>query len=223
MLLRVMVWNVRGFRAGTRRMADAVATESPDVVIVNETGWLGLRLRRFARRLGMHRATGLRGFRRIRNAVLARPPWRIVRRRVARFPRSGGNRRRGIVLADVGRAGRRVTAGAVHLGLSGEERAEHARLVTDLVAGRERAIVGGDLNEGPDGPAASWIAARMWDVLRDNDAPTFPARAPTIRIDYLFATQSLVPEGAWIGGDRFVALSDHLPLLADVGFSDDRK
>jgi endonuclease/exonuclease/phosphatase family metal-dependent hydrolase len=216
MPLRVMVWNVHGFRAGTRRMAEAAAIERPDVLIVNETGFLGSRLLLFSRRLGMHRATGLRGVRRIRNAVLVRPPWRIVRRRVIRLPRSGGNRRRGMVVAEIGRAGRRLSAAAVHLGLSAPERIEHARLLTDSLAGHDVVVLGGDLNEGPDGPASSWIAERLWDVLRDTDGPSFPSRTPTTRIDYLFVSETLLPARSWVGGDVYRELSDHLPVLADL-------
>jgi endonuclease/exonuclease/phosphatase family metal-dependent hydrolase len=216
MPLRVMVWNVHGFRAGVRRMAEAAASERPDVLMVNETGFVGWRLALFSRRLGMHQATGLRGLRRIRNAVLVRPPWRVVRRRVIRLPRSGGNRRRGMVMAEVGRAGRRLSATAVHLGLSGKERIEHARLLTDVLAGHEAAVVGGDLNEGPDGPASSWIGGRLWDVLRDRDAATFPSRAPTTRIDYLFVSETLLPARGWVGGDAYRELSDHLPVLGDL-------
>ncbi|HEV3475821.1 MAG TPA: endonuclease/exonuclease/phosphatase family protein [Actinomycetota bacterium] len=216
MRLRVMVWNVHGFRAGASRMADAAAAEEPDVLIVNETGWFGIRLRRFSRRVAMRPATGLRGFRRIRNAVLVRAPWRIVGRQVIRFPRAGGNRLRGIVLAAVGRAGRRLSVGAVHLGLSAKERTEHVRELTDVLAGHDAVLVGGDLNEGPDGPAVTWIAGRLWDVLKDGGEATFPSRAPTTRIDYLFVSEGVTPERAWTGGERFADLSDHLPVVADL-------
>ena len=211
-----MVWNVHGFRAGIARMAEAVGSGSPDILIVNETGFVGLHLRRFSKRVGMRRATGLHGIRRIRNAVLARPPWRIVGSQVISLPRSGGNRRRGVVLAEVGRAGRRLTVASVHLGLSSRERTEHARLLTDLVAGHDPVVVGGDLNEGPDGPAAGWIGQRLWDVMQDTDWATFPARAPAARIDYLFVSERLIPERAWVGADGFRDLSDHLPVLADL-------
>jgi endonuclease/exonuclease/phosphatase family metal-dependent hydrolase len=103
----------------------------------------------------------------------------------------------------------------VHLGLSGEERTEHARELTDLLAGREPVVLGGDLNEGPEEPAARWMAARFWDAARDAGR-TFPAWEPRARIDYLFVSEGVRVERAWVGGDRFARLSDHLPVLADL-------
>ncbi len=215
MRLRVMVWNVHGFRAGTKEIAAAVTEAGPDVLLLNETRSLGFQLRRFARRAGLEGASGTGMWRPIPNAVLVRPPWRVVDAGKIVLRRNRKTHRRGIVLSIVGRAGARATAGAIHLGLSGEERVEHARDLTDLLAGREPVFLGGDLNEGPDGPAASWIADRYWDAARVA-GPTFPAREPRSRIDYLFVSEGIAVERAWVGGEGFVRLSDHLPVLADV-------
>lgn len=215
-----MAYNVHGFRAGVREVAAAVDGESPDVVLLNETRSLGLRLRRFARRMGLERAAGTRLVRPIPNAVLARPPWRVVRSEVVVLPRVRRTLRRGVVTAVIGRAGTRITVAAVHLGLSEDERAEHARALTDLLAGRrERTILGGDLNEEPDGRAATWIAERYWDAFaRVGQGPghTFPSVEPHARIDYLFISDGLTAERAWVGGDAFAGLSDHRPILADL-------
>lgn len=217
-----MAYNVQGFRGGARDMAVAVEAESPDVLLLNETRYLGFRLRRFARRLGMERAAGTRLIRPVPNAVLARPPWRVIRHEVVVLPRVRRTLRRGVVTAVIGRAGTRIAVAAVHLGLSEGERAEHARVLTDLLAGRqERAILGGDLNEGPDGRAATWIAERYWDAFaRAGQGPghTFPSVEPHARIDYLFISDGLTAERAWVGGDGFVGISDHRPVLADLLF-----
>lgn len=215
MRLRVMVWNVHGFRAGTKRIAAAVTDAAPDLVLLNETRYLGFHLRQFARRAGLEGASGTGVWRPIPNAVLARRPWRVVDAGKIVFPRTRRTLRRGIVLTIVGRAGTRASAGAVHLGLSGEERAEHARALTDLLAGREPVLLGGDLNEAADEPAARWIADRYWDVARDA-GPTFPSWEPRARIDYLFVSGGVGVERAWVGGQRFAGLSDHLPVLADL-------
>jgi endonuclease/exonuclease/phosphatase family metal-dependent hydrolase len=76
-------------------------------------------------------------------------------------------------------------------------------------------LLGGDLNEGADEPAARWIADRYWDAARDA-GPTFPAWEPRARIDYLFVSEGVGVERAWVGGERFAGLSDHLPVLADL-------
>jgi endonuclease/exonuclease/phosphatase family metal-dependent hydrolase len=217
MHLRVMAWNVHGFRAGIKAMAETVRAEEPDIVILNETGYLGFRLRRFARRLDMEGSTGATLRRRIPNAVLARRPWRLVRGQVAVFPRKGRGVRRGAVLAQMGRSGLRLWVVGVHLGLSGGERATHARVLTDLLAGRDPVVIGGDLNEDETGAAARWIAGRYWDAAAGaGDAATFPAGEPRARIDYVFGSQGIGVERVWTGGDGFVELSDHRPVLADL-------
>jgi endonuclease/exonuclease/phosphatase family metal-dependent hydrolase len=219
MRLRVMVWNVHGFRAGTKRIAAAVSDAAPDLLLLNETRYLGFHVRRFARRAGLEGASGTGLWRPIPNAVLARRPWRVVDAGKIVFRRSRKTLRRGVLLTVVGRAGTRLSAGAVHLGLSGEERGEHARELTDLLAGREPVVLGGDLNEGPEEAAARWMAARYWDVARDAGR-TFPAWEPRARIDYLFVSDGVRVERAWVGGERFARLSDHLPVLADLELED---
>lgn len=217
MRFRVMAWNVHGFRAGTKAIAEAVRTQEPDLVIVNETGYMGFRLRRFARRLDMEGSTGATLRRRIPNAVLARRPWRVIRGQVAVLPRSGRTVRRGAVMAQMGRSGIRLWVMSVHLGLSGQERAAHARVLTDLLAGRDPTLVGGDLNEDETGSAARWMASRYWDVAAQApDAATFPSKEPRARIDYLFVSEGIKLERTWIGGQGFQELSDHRPVFADL-------
>jgi hypothetical protein len=55
MRVRVVVYNVRGFRDGFERLVRLVGHFEPDLVLLNETGsrW---RLRRFANALGMELA-----------------------------------------------------------------------------------------------------------------------------------------------------------------------
>lgn len=217
--LRLMAWNIHGFRPGVGRIADVVRAVEPDVLIVNEAGYVGFRLWRLARRLGMARASGQRGFGRVPNAVLLRPPWRVVETRMVRLPRHRRTVRRGMVMAEAGRGGRRLMIVAVHLGLSPDERREHARIITDLLAGlRHPVVVGGDLNEGPEGPAASWIGARYWDVSSaagEGQGLTFPSVEPRARIDYLFVSSGVRVEQAWVADEARDA-SDHLPVVADA-------
>jgi endonuclease/exonuclease/phosphatase family metal-dependent hydrolase len=216
--LRIAVWNVHMLRAGVSPVAEVLEEAAPDLVLLNETGYLGFRLRRLARRVGMARATGLRLFRRIPNAVLVRPPWRVVEHRVEVLPREGRHVRRGLVLAVVGRSGTRVAAACVHLGLSASERVTQARRITDLLAARtEPVLLGGDLNDGPEGLASGWLAARYWDAfLRAGEGQgwTFPSGDPRARIDYLFVPDGVEVQRAWVGTGS--EASDHLPLFADV-------
>jgi len=218
--LRVLVWNVHGFRAGPHRVAAAAAELSPDLILVNEVRFRW-RLRRFARVMGMEVHHGLSVSGSIPNAVLARPPWRIVEGWSAPLSPTAGLNRRGVVAARVGRGGSRLTAASVHLGVSDGERVDHVREVTDMLAGAPRPLlVGGDLNESPDAPAVKWIADRYFDAFaRAGEGPgeTFPARRPRARIDYLFATDDVQVERTFVGDSpEIVAASDHRPLIADL-------
>jgi endonuclease/exonuclease/phosphatase family metal-dependent hydrolase len=223
--LRVLVYNVHGFRSGVRRVARAVTEERPDVALLNEAKGR-FHLRRFARTMGMEVAAhGLRLFGGVTNAILVRPPWRALHGEVVLFSRTGRFRRRGTVVVRVRRAGVPVTVAAVHLGLSDAERIRHARELTDALAGMDPPIVlGGDLNEGPAERAASWVAARLWDAwprgaagALEDSGGTFPAREPRARIDYVFVSEDVRVERCWLEPTRAATeASDHLPLFADV-------
>src|SRR5438093_11547176 len=114
----MLVYNVKSFRLGVRNAAHLVAELGPDIALIQECG-PRYRLRRFARSLGMeavseHRFLFLR--RSIHNAVLVRPPWRIVSHALHRFPKDGRAHPRGALVARVGRAGFRLWAISLHLG-----------------------------------------------------------------------------------------------------------
>ena len=223
MQLRVVVYNVRGFRDGSDRVIQLVGRFRPDLVMLNETG-TRRRLRRFSRSLGMEVASDpwspLR--RRVKNAVLVRPPWRIVSRRLHRF--RDVRRRlypRGALMAQVGRTGFRMWAIAVHLGLHPLERIHSVEEISDLARGLAGPVlIGGDFNEPPDGKAVAFLAKRYWDAWLlggDVSGETFPASDPTARIDFLFLSQGvgalrvMVPPGP----DARLA-SDHLPVVAEL-------
>lgn len=217
-----MAWNVHGFRAGMARVAEVIAEQDPDVALLNEAGYLGFRASRLGRRLGMRVASGGGLRRRIPNAVLLRPRWRLVEHAVEVLPRAGSELRRGAVLATFGRAGRRLLAVAVHLGLLERERARHAEVLTDLLTGHHHPLIlGGDFNESPDGPAASWIGERYWDAFAnvgEADGLTFPSTDPRARIDYVFVSSGLRVERAWVAGGSDD--SDHLAVVAELRLED---
>ena len=63
--------------------------------------------------------------------------------------------------------------------------------------------MGGDFNEGPEGPAVRWLSDRMWDCFvtaGDGPGETFRADGPTARIDYLrMIAEELVRPAAKLG------------------------
>lgn len=227
--LRVLTYNVHGFRSGVRNVARTVSDARPDVALLNEAKGR-FQLWRFARAMGMEVAAhGLRLFGGVTNAVLLRPPWRRLHAEVVRFSRTGRLPRRGMIVIQTRRAGVPLTVVSVHLGLSDAERVLHARELTDALAGMEPPIVlGGDLNEGPEGKAAAWVADRMWDAWpvvaagAGSSGETFPAREPRARIDYLFVSEGVRVERCWIEATAAAnEASDHLPLFADVVVGED--
>lgn len=223
MRFRVIVYNVRGFRDGLDRVVKVAAHFQPDLMLVNETG-SRRRLRRFAERMNMRAATDPWSpfRRRVKNAVLVRPAWRIISRRLLRF---GESRQRpyprGALIAQVGRAGLRVWTISVHLGLHPAERLSAVQELSDIVRGLTGPVlIGGDLNETPDRRAVRFLGERFWDAWLlggDVAGETFPSTEPTARIDYLFVSEGVRVEGMIVppGSDARLA-SDHLPVVAQL-------
>ncbi len=159
--------------------------------------------------------------RRVKNAVLLAEPWLLASSRLERF---AGARRwypRGALVARVSAGSGDIWAISIHLGLDGAERARQAERVIDLVAGLDGglAIVGGDLNATPDMRATARIAAALrdaWSQAGVGEGWTFPASAPTARIDYVFVGEGGSVVGATVGASGAATASDHLPVVVDL-------
>jgi endonuclease/exonuclease/phosphatase family metal-dependent hydrolase len=219
--VRVLCYNVHGFRVGIERLATVVEPEEPDVVLVQEYGF-HLPLRRFARRVGMRLVSGHRLLRPVqRNAVLVGEGWRVTRGERRDLSGVPPRRRRGYLVADLRKLGAAFSVISVHLGLAGEKQAlAHARELTDFAAGLDRPVVlGGDFNQVPESSAVRWVAQRLFDAFAgpEQAEPTFPARDPTARIDFLFVNDRVKVLKAWVGSGPDVDLaSDHRPIVADL-------
>ena len=218
-------YNVRGFRDGVERVVDAVHRIGPDVLLLQETGSRRT-LRRFAATLGMGLAADpwspLR--RRVKDAVLVRPPWRPTVARQHRFAGSAFLYPRGVLATRLERPEALLWALSLHLGLRPAERTAHAEELLAVAAWLEGApvVLGGDLNATPDQRAPRRIAERYpdaWVEAGEGDGPTFPADAPSARIDYLFAGPGLVVTAAWVAEEP--SASDHRPVVADLRVAGD--
>jgi endonuclease/exonuclease/phosphatase family metal-dependent hydrolase len=220
--IRVVVYNVRGFRDGFERLVRSVGHFKPDMLLLNETGgrWP---LRRFARTLGMSVAADPWSpfRRRVKDALLVRSSWRIVEHRQHRFDGGPWLYPRGALVATLEHGAARLVAVSTHLGLHPGERLAHAKTLVALVEDVDTPIVaGGDLNEKPDGRAVGLLSERFrdaWLLGGDADGETFPADEPTARIDYLFVSEGIVVERVLVppGPDAREA-SDHRPLVAEL-------
>jgi endonuclease/exonuclease/phosphatase family metal-dependent hydrolase len=217
--LRVVSYNLRSLRAGIAPAVEAVIGDEPDLLLAQEYG-PPYRLRAFGKALGMDWASSYAPFNRLRNAVLFRSPWRLVHSETHRLSKTKGQHQRGYVLAHLETKRARVGAVSVHLGLSARERPGHAAEL--LAALRELdgpIVVGGDLNEGPEGEAVGALTAelRSGRAIAGGGHPTFPADGPAAAIDDV-----LVAGGAGIASfrvsesDAAGTASDHRPVIADL-------
>ncbi|HZB02619.1 MAG TPA: endonuclease/exonuclease/phosphatase family protein [Actinomycetota bacterium] len=212
--LRVATWNVHGLRDGVDAVAAAIRAERPDVLLAQESG-PRRRLSALGDALGMSVASDPVVFprRRVRNAVLVRPPLRVRGHRLMRFRGGTWFAPRGAMIAEVD--GLRVVS--LHLGLKRAERREHVRqLLEALGQGRTKVVIGGDLNAHPDDPTAAAIAAiypDVWRAVGEGPGLTMPAQQPTARIDAIFAGPALRPLRARTAAHSG---SDHLMVVADL-------
>jgi endonuclease/exonuclease/phosphatase family metal-dependent hydrolase len=218
--VRAVSYNVRSFRGGVDDVAEVLATEAPDLVLIQECGPKP-RLSRLAELLDMEFVSSHRLFNRVRNGVLVRAPLRTGDVGVHELSREGRTIRRGFVAVALRAPGVRFTAVSAHLGLGDRERQRHARELTDHLAGVEGPLVlGMDLNEVPTGPSAKWISERFYDAFGEageGSGATLPSGSPTARIDYVFASDGVHIGGAWVPGGALVAgASDHRPVVADL-------
>jgi len=220
--VRIVTYNVRGFRDGRERVAAVVRGLHPDVLLLQESG-PRRDLRRFAQDVGMRAAhdpwSPFR--RRVKNAVLLADPWRFISVELVRFHGAPRWYPRGALIARVSAGDDDVRAVSTHFGLGGAERASQADSLLALAApsAGEAVIVGGDLNATPDMRAVRRISATLTDVwpgAGHGPGPTFPAVAPAARIDYVFVGGQLQVIHARVATDDASNASDHLPVSVDL-------
>ncbi len=102
---------------------------------------------------------------------------------------------------------------ATHLGLSIRERRSQAALLTHMAAGDAAAVVAGDFNDWFWPGSVRAVLARV--LGGRTRFRTFPSAWPLLRLDRIYCR----PPRALIAGfvDREArALSDHLPVIADL-------
>jgi endonuclease/exonuclease/phosphatase family metal-dependent hydrolase len=220
--MRAVTYNVRGFRDGRGRVAAVVRELAPDVLLLQESG-SRRDLRRFAEDVGMRGGrdpwSPLR--RRVKNAVLLGDGWRFSSVELKRFPKSRRWYPRGALIARGAFGANMICAFSVHFGLEGAERADQAASLADMVAmvGDGLVIVGADLNATPDMRATARITADLrdaWSHGGEGPGSTFPALAPSARIDYLFVGNGAAVVRASVGAEGASEASDHLPVAVDL-------
>lgn len=236
MRLRLVTYNVRGCigldgRHDPERIADVLASESPDVVALQEvdvgrrrTGRID-QAGRLAARLGMQ-AHFVEAFPAYGIAVLSRLPLRFVRS--AALPGWRGPlpvERRVALWVSVGPEHAPLQVVATHLGLIPRERERQAAaLLGDewlaSPACRGPRVLCGDLNSPQRSATYRALAAVLRDIHTDGSRtaprPTFPSFLPVARLDHILGDGVEVLSAHTSRSPLARVASDHLPLVVDL-------
>ena len=215
--MRIATWNVRGLRDDTRLLTEVLLAARPEVLCLQEAplGWRSAgRLRRWADGCGL--AVAAQAANR-ETALLVSPQVEVVDAGDLDLPFTAGRPPRAAAWAEVEVAGQRATVMSVHLGLDPGERLDQAMVLRSAAAKWSGLplIIAGDLNERLTGPAARVAAEGLQDAGAAENAPTFPARQPTRRIDAVLVDPRLrvISCRTFTGLDR---ATDHCPVIVDL-------
>ncbi|MHB8631096.1 MAG: endonuclease/exonuclease/phosphatase family protein [Candidatus Limnocylindria bacterium] len=231
---RVMTYNVhQGFDVGQipalDRIADTIAHEGPDVVVLQEVvrGWLiddqQDVLGYLAGRLGMAYVYGPTIGDLYGNAILSRYPITDVRR--LSYAKEPGLRYqpRGALLVRIGdnQGAARLLVAATHLDENGDAsavRMEQVRALLNEVGTATPAIIACDCNAKPEAPELALITDTGFGDLAlqsGGGGTTFPSDRPTERIDYLFGVGVIAAQGHVVHSTA----SDHRAVVVNVTLS----
>lgn len=224
-VIRVLSYNIRSMRDDNAALARVIRACAPDLVLIQEAPRF-FRWRKAAARLAAATDLVILG-----GGATAAGPMLLcsLRATVERtedvlLPLTPGLHRRGFATAVVRIGGARIGVLSAHLSLQEAERYEQTGALLDRLAGMgvDHAIVGGDLNERPDGRGFRRLAGALqdcWEVAPWGGEFTSTPDDPHQRIDAIFATAGVevlgcgVPLGLAAPADLRTA-TDHLPVLA---------
>jgi endonuclease/exonuclease/phosphatase family metal-dependent hydrolase len=204
--------------------ADVVGLQEVDRRFGERSGFVD-QPRVLSRRLGMRLAYGpaldldplgtAQPRRRFGNAVLSRYP--IIGRTNLLLPRTAAVEQRALLRAQIDLGDRLIAAYTTHLEAHDDgQRALQAGTVAATIASWEGGpcLLLADLNARPDGLEMAAIAAVLDDAwsVGTGRGYTYPATAPTRRIDVVQYSAGLVPKAARV---VVSTASDHRPVVAE--------
>ena len=101
-----------------------------------------------------------------------------------------------------------------HMGLNPDEQELAVKTVVPFLR-REKCILMGDFNVGPDNAVLKPIREIMYDTaeLFDKDKLSYPSYEPEIKIDYIFVSPDIKVKSADIPE---LLVSDHFPHIAEI-------
>jgi len=220
--LRLATFNIkhgsdRDGKIDLPRLSAACSRLEADVLAIQEVDRFARRTRYRDEMRVIAKATGLqavfgeaarRRWRSYGNVLLARGPISDVE--VIRLPRPGDGEQRVAIVARVDIDGLGLAVGATHLSFRAGEGLPQLAVMLDALGRRAGPrVLLGDLNLGPEvvEPAVTAAGYRLAPT-----GPTFPARGPRTRIDFVAVSgleilAASTPEAG---------VSDHLPVVAEV-------
>ncbi len=235
--MRVMTWNVHAMegldgRRDPERIARVIDDARPDIAGLQEVGMpmapdgpldpaqvlAGLTGMRPAFGPTMHHRLGFA----YGNAVLARHPIAAIRNYDLSV---SGREPRGCMRADVEVDGALVHFFAAHLGLHWRERRRQAAQLLSADILRDAAlahplVLVGDFNSMSNRSAVPrWLRRQLVDcaLASRNEAPTFPAWFPLLRLDHCYVDAAFRVVSVDVVRTRAArGASDHLPLVAEL-------
>jgi len=226
-VIRVLSYNVRSLRDDEAALARVIRACAPDLALIQEAPRF-FRWRKAAARLARNTelvwVTG--GATTTGPMILSSLRVHVERAEDLLLPHHPPLHRRGVATAVVRVGGARLSVLSCHLSLSAQERHAQAGLLLDRLAamGEPHAVVGGDLNDRPDGRAFRRLTASLrdgWATKPWGGEYTSVPERPHQRIDAVLTTPGIevlgcgVPLGLpGIAEADLRAATDHLPVLA---------
>lgn len=227
--VRVASYNLRGLKDDPAAAAAVVRALDPDVLLLQEAPRHPLssyRIAGFARSCELmwsgrtRRLAGTSVLTSIRVVATDADDRKLTV--AGRLGQRSGNPRGYTVSQVRAPGGSRMTVVSIHLSLIPQERVAHTRQVLSEIAADPDLrgaplVVGGDLNEPEGGGAWELLGERLRAATPK--APTFPASAPTRRIDAIFVDARLAVQPHQrlsLDPDTQRAATDHLPVWVDL-------
>lgn len=228
---KVMSYNLRFGELSTMdEIGSYIASESPDIVALQECDWNTVRERaphqngvRFinelARKTGMFGLYGKAidyrgGYYGV--GILSRYP--IIRSERVLLPNPGHKEQRVMLVADIELPdGRVLTFVCTHLEVSSSEcRLEQVEFIDRQLSGKGPYILAGDMNATPDSAEMQYLC-RNWKNLTDDEL-TYSVSKPSIKIDYIYGKPADAVCLVSTRVDEETRLSDHFPVISEITF-----
>jgi len=227
--LKLMTFNLRfGELASMQDFADAINSESPDIVALQECDWATYReraprqhgvkfLNELAYRTGMFGLYGKaidyrQGFYGV--SILSKYP--IVRSERIFLPHEPGTEQRILLVADIELPdGEIITFACTHLEVSSSEcRLQQAKFIQKKLKDRKTCFLAGDMNAASESPEMVYLG-RYWKNLTP-DILTHSVKNLSRHLDYIFAKPAKKVELISTGIMPDVKLSDHYPVVSEI-------